>query len=91
MLWGAAWALLPLALFVLGVWGDLDMYREVRRHRGRVFLGYFVAVNFLVNLTVFAAIGVAGVQWLCSKRFRHLYDPRPRPEAARVTVGASRD
>ncbi|CAM5324010.1 glycosyltransferase family 2 protein [Streptomyces tanashiensis] len=48
-----------------------------------------MAVNFLVNLTVFAAIGVAGVQWLCSKRFRHLYDPQPRPDLARLPAGAS--
>ncbi|MET8509459.1 glycosyltransferase family A protein [Streptomyces sp. NPDC004787] len=89
-LWGAPWALLPLALFVLGVLGDLDMYREVRRHRGRLFLGYFVAVNFLVNLTVFAAIAVAGVQWLCSARFRHLYDPQPRPDAVPSPAGAGR-
>uniref|UniRef100_A0AAU2V299 Glycosyltransferase family 2 protein n=1 Tax=Streptomyces sp. NBC_00003 TaxID=2903608 RepID=A0AAU2V299_9ACTN len=79
LLWGPVWFLLPAVLFVLSVLGDLDMYRVVRGHRGRLFLGYFVAVNFLVNLTVFAAIGVAGVQWLCSSRFRHLYDPRPRP------------
>ncbi|MBX9423007.1 MULTISPECIES: glycosyltransferase family A protein [Streptomyces] len=89
LLWGAWWALLPLALFGLGVWGDLDMYRVVRRHRGRVFLGYFVAVNFLVNLTVCAAIGVAGVQWLCSKRFRHLYDPQPRPDLPAATAGVA--
>ncbi|MFE9402461.1 glycosyltransferase family 2 protein [Streptomyces sp. NPDC006530] len=91
-LWGPVWSLLPVALFVLSVLGDLDMYRVVRRHRGRLFLGYFVAVNFLVNLTVFAAIGVAGVQWLCSSRFRHLYDPRPRPSGSAAlgsAVGAS--
>ncbi|MCT9090951.1 glycosyltransferase family 2 protein [Streptomyces sp. ASQP_92] len=91
-LWGPVWSLLPVALFVLSVLGDLDMYRVVRGHRGRLFLGYFVAVNFLVNLTVFAAIGVAGVQWLCSSRFRHLYDPRPRPSGSAAlgsAVGAS--
>ncbi|MGW2480279.1 glycosyltransferase family 2 protein [Streptomyces sp. NPDC001571] len=79
LLWGAVWFLLPALLFMLSVLGDLDMYRVVRRHRGRLFLGYFVAVNFLVNLTVFAAIGVAGVQWLFSSRFRRLYAPQPRP------------
>ncbi|MFD5104138.1 glycosyltransferase family 2 protein [Streptomyces cinereoruber] len=90
VLWGPLWALLPLALFALGVLGDLDMYRVVRKHRGRAFLVYFVAVNFLVNLTVFAAIGVAGVQWLCSKRFRHLYDPQPRPEHRPAAETAAR-
>lgn len=54
-----------------------------------MFLGYFVAVNFLVNLTVCAAIGVAGVQWLCSKRFRHLYDPQPRPDLPAATAGVA--
>jgi glycosyltransferase involved in cell wall biosynthesis len=77
---GPWWTLLPVGLFVLGVLGDLDMYREVRRHRGRVFTGYFIAVNFLVNLTVFAAVGCAGIQWLLSADFRHLYDERPAPE-----------
>jgi glycosyltransferase involved in cell wall biosynthesis len=82
LLWGALWTLLPLALAGLGVLGDLDMYRVVRRHRGRVFLGYFVAVNFLVNLTVAVAIGCAGLQWLVSRDFRRLYDQRPAPQAA---------
>ncbi|MEV0825203.1 glycosyltransferase family 2 protein [Nonomuraea rubra] len=76
---GAGVAGLALAVSLLA---DLGMYRFVLRRRGPLFLLYFGAVHFLVNVTIAAGVAAGVVRWLCSARFRRLYDPE-------VTMGIS--
>jgi hypothetical protein len=56
------------------LWCDRKMYRFVLGQRGILFLGYFVAMHVLVNLTVATAAFVGGAQWLLSGSFRSMYD-----------------
>ncbi|MEV6521276.1 glycosyltransferase [Longispora sp. NPDC051575] len=82
--------LLPLAA-LLGPWGllgpglavaasiglDAGMYAFVARRRGPLFLLYFTAVHFLVNLAISSGVGAGVAQWLVSRRFRGLYEADP--------------
>ncbi|MFC5830998.1 glycosyltransferase family 2 protein [Nonomuraea insulae] len=69
---GAALSALALAVSLLA---DLGMYRFVLRRRGPLFLLYFGVVHFLVNVTIAAGVAAGVARWLCSARFRRLYDP----------------
>ncbi|UBU09495.1 glycosyltransferase family 2 protein [Nonomuraea gerenzanensis] len=71
---GAGLAALALAVSLLA---DLGMYRFVLRRRGVLFLLYFGAVHFLVNVAIAAGVAAGVVRWSCSARFRRLYDPDP--------------
>jgi glycosyltransferase involved in cell wall biosynthesis len=79
----APWCtVLPAALLAVALWCDRKMYRFVLGRRGPLFLGYFVAMHVLVNLTVATAAFVGGGQWLLSGSFRTMYDRVPATPAA---------
>jgi GT2 family glycosyltransferase len=77
VLLGPLWALLPAILAATSVACDLGLYRYVLTQRGPGFLLFFIALHFLVNVTVAVAMGVGTLQWLTSPRFRHLYNKTP--------------
>jgi GT2 family glycosyltransferase len=77
VLLGPRWALMPALLAATSVACDLGLYRYVLTQRGPGFLLFFIALHFLVNVTVAVAMGVGTLQWLTSPRFRHLYDKTP--------------
>ncbi|MEV4625090.1 glycosyltransferase family 2 protein [Micromonospora sp. NPDC049523] len=79
VLLGPAFLLVPLVTFAAFVAGDLPMYRFVLRERHPLFLIYFVAMHFFLNLVIAAAALTGVIAWLASARFRRLYN---RPEAA---------
>ncbi|MFY1671239.1 glycosyltransferase family 2 protein [Plantactinospora sp. WMMB334] len=79
VLFGAAFVAVPLAALAACLAGDRPMYRFVRRERGILFLGYFAAMHFLLNLVIAVAALSGMAAWLASGRFRGLYD---RPEVA---------
>jgi len=59
---------------------DAGMYRFVAHRRGPAFAVYFAAVHLVVNVTIAVGALAGVVQWLCSPRFRRLYDvPVPQP------------
>ncbi|MFC7478774.1 hypothetical protein ACFQX7_00115 [Luedemannella flava] len=70
---GAAWTLVPVALFAAFVAADIPMYREVRQHVSPWFLVYYTAVHFVVNVTVGLAVGAGLFQCLFSRDFRTTY------------------
>ncbi|GAA1799534.1 hypothetical protein GCM10009682_21450 [Luedemannella flava] len=70
---GAAWTLVPVALFAAFVAADIPMYREVRKHVSPWFLVYYTAVHFVVNVTVGLAVGAGLFQCLFSRDFRTTY------------------
>lgn len=74
VLFGPWFAVLPGSLFVVALGCDRKMYRFVLGRRGPLFLGYFVAMHVLVNLTVATAAFAGGAQWLLSGSFRSMYD-----------------
>jgi glycosyltransferase involved in cell wall biosynthesis len=79
---GPVWLLAPAALVAASLAADRGMYRFVYRRRGAPFLLFFVAVHFLVNLTIATGVGVGVLQWAVSPPFRRLYDasfPREVP------------
>ncbi|MFC7387239.1 glycosyltransferase family 2 protein [Sphaerisporangium rhizosphaerae] len=84
VLLGPAGAALPALALAVSLLADLGMYRFVLRRRGPWFLLYFGAVHFLVNVTIAAGVAAGVVRWLCSARFRRLYDTDllVRPAAA---------
>ncbi|MET8160519.1 glycosyltransferase family 2 protein [Sphaerisporangium sp. NPDC005289] len=84
VLLGPAGAALPALALAVSLLADLGMYRFVLRRRGPSFLLYFGAVHFLVNVTIAAGVAAGVVRWLCSARFRRLYDTDllVRPAAA---------
>ena len=59
--------------------GEPGIYRFVYRQKGALFLPYFAAMYFLVNLVIMAGLAVGVVQWLTSARFRRLYTAEPEP------------
>ncbi|WP_433171049.1 glycosyltransferase family 2 protein [Actinoallomurus sp. CA-150999] len=74
---GAVWWVVPALLFAVSVLCDVGLYAFVARRRSVAFLGYFVAIHFLVNVTIAAAAATGVLQWLTSGTFRRLYDPGP--------------
>ncbi|MFF3441215.1 glycosyltransferase family 2 protein [Streptosporangium sp. NPDC002721] len=81
---GPAGAALPALALAVSILADLGMYRFVLRRRGPIFLLYYGAVHFVVNVTIAAGVAAGVAQWLCSARFRGLYDSDllARPSAA---------
>lgn len=79
LLLGPVYVLVPLAAFAAFLAADLAMYRFVRDERSLLFLIYFVAMHFFLNLVIAAAALCGVTAWLASGRFRRLYD---RPEVA---------
>ncbi|SFD31661.1 glycosyltransferase family 2 protein [Streptomyces aidingensis] len=61
---------------------DAGMYRFVARQRGWIFLGYFTAVHWLVNVAIAAGVAAGALHWLCSPAFRRLYGPPAVPQPA---------
>lgn len=74
VLLGPLWAGLPAAAAIASVACDLGMYRYVLAQRGPLFLAYFAALHFVVNVTVAVATGIGTLQWLTSGKFRRLYE-----------------
>jgi glycosyltransferase involved in cell wall biosynthesis len=81
---GPAGAALPVFALAVSVVADLGMYRFVRRRRGTLFLLYFGAMQFVINISIAAGVLVGVGRWLCSARFRRFYEPdrRRHPLAA---------
>ncbi|MFY1632106.1 glycosyltransferase family 2 protein [Solwaraspora sp. WMMB335] len=71
---GSAALAVPAALLAASIAADRSMYALAYRQRGPAFLAFFVAVHFLVNVTITAGVGVGALQWLTSRPFRQLYD-----------------
>ncbi|WBB99363.1 MULTISPECIES: glycosyltransferase family 2 protein [unclassified Solwaraspora] len=71
---GPLWSVVPLGLFIASVAADRPMYALAHRLRGVPFLIFFVAVHFVVNVTITAGVAVGTLQWLVSRPFRQLYD-----------------
>lgn len=74
LLLGAAWAVVPLLVLGVGLACDSGLYRCVVRHKGWGFLGYFMAVNVVVNLTVAVGVLAGGLRCVVSRQFREVYD-----------------
>lgn len=71
-----AWPLglvVPVLLLGVSVACDAGMYRFVLGRNGAVFLLHFSMVQFVVNVTIAASVGVGVLQWLLSRRFRATY------------------
>ncbi|MFC4536183.1 glycosyltransferase family 2 protein [Sphaerisporangium dianthi] len=85
---GPAGAALPVLALAVSIVADLGMYRFVLRRRGPLFLLYYGAVHFLVNLAIAGGVAAGVARWLCSARFRRLYEPdlRVLPSAAGEAV-----
>ncbi|GGS47268.1 glycosyltransferase family 2 protein [Actinokineospora fastidiosa] len=77
LLFGPALAAVPAGALAVALVCDRGLFRFVRRHRGPVFLGYFMGVHMIVNATVAAAAVAGGAQWVLSRRFRRMYDGMP--------------
>ncbi|MDG4766356.1 glycosyltransferase family 2 protein [Solwaraspora sp. WMMD406] len=74
VLFGPWWALVP-ALVAVGYLGcDWPMYRFVAARRNPLFVGYFVAMHFLLNVVMAVAAVTGLASWLTSRAFRRLYD-----------------
>lgn len=78
VLLGPLWAAVPLLALGLSVAADAGTYRLILRQRGVVFLLYSAAMFFLVNVAIAAGVAAGAVRWLCSDRFRRLYETDPR-------------
>ncbi|WJK39132.1 glycosyltransferase family A protein [Solwaraspora sp. WMMA2056] len=74
VLFGPWWLLVPAALVAASVAADRELYALAYRRRGPVFLMFFVAVHFLVNVTITAGVAAGALQWLVSRPFRQIYD-----------------
>ncbi|HZB32954.1 MAG TPA: glycosyltransferase family 2 protein [Streptosporangiaceae bacterium] len=81
---GPAGAALPAFALAVSVVADLGMYRFVQRRRGTLFLLYFGAMQFVINISIAAGVLVGVGRWFCSARFRRFYEPdrRRHPLAA---------
>ncbi|MEV7802898.1 glycosyltransferase [Microbispora sp. NPDC088329] len=73
LLGGAAWAAVPALLLATWLAIDRRLYRFVFSTRSPAFGLFFVAMHFLVNLTIAAGAGVGILQWLTSRSFRRMY------------------
>ncbi|GGL07674.1 hypothetical protein Sme01_11340 [Sphaerisporangium melleum] len=86
---GPAGAAVPALALAASIAADFGMYRFVLRRRGPVFLLYYGAVHFVVNVTIAAGVAAGVLRWLFSARFRRLYDPdlhlRPSPAGEPAT------
>ncbi len=87
LLAGAAWVAVPVGLLLVALASERDMYAMVAARRGGWFLGFFLALNVLVNATVGVAVAAGVGQWAVSRRFRRLYRSARPP--APVTAGVS--
>ncbi|GAA5049320.1 glycosyltransferase involved in cell wall biosynthesis [Thermocatellispora tengchongensis] len=85
---GPAGAALPALALAVSILADLGMYRFVLRRRGPLFLLYYGAVHFVVNVTIAAGVAAGVARWSCSPRFRRLYDPDPPVRPAAAGAGA---
>ncbi len=66
----------PVLLLGVSVACDAGMYRFVSGRHGVVFVLYFGMLQFAVNVTIAASVGVGVLQWLLSRRFRAIYRAR---------------
>jgi glycosyltransferase involved in cell wall biosynthesis len=75
----AGWPSAVLPVLLAGAYLSIDrrLYRQVFAARGAGFGLFFVAVHYLVNLTIAVAAGIGIAQWLVSGSFRRLYDRAP--------------
>lgn len=69
------WLLLaPFGLLVASLACDAGMYGFVARRTGPGFVAIFVALHFMVNVTITLGVATGAAQWLMSRAFRRLYD-----------------
>jgi GT2 family glycosyltransferase len=71
---GPYFAVLPAAFLVAFVCADPRMLNFVRHRAGLRFLPGFLAIHFVINLTIALAAACGGVRWLFDRRFRALYE-----------------
>jgi glycosyltransferase involved in cell wall biosynthesis len=86
LLFGPAWALVPLAALAGSLAYDWKMYQAAARYKGLFFGVYFAAMHYVVNVTIMAAAAVGMLQWLTSDTYRKLYD---LPETPAAPAGAA--
>lgn len=79
VLLGPVWLIVPGGLIAASLLADAGMYRFVAARRGLGFLAYYAGIHYLVNLTIATSVAAGVLQWLGSRRFRHLYDDCPVP------------
>jgi glycosyltransferase involved in cell wall biosynthesis len=84
VLLGGPWALVPALMLAVSIAADAGMYRFVLAERGPLFLAYYTAIHFLVNLTISAAAITGILQWMTSSGFRRMYDDPPKPLTRRA-------
>jgi glycosyltransferase involved in cell wall biosynthesis len=72
-----AWLAVSGVLLAVSLVCDARMYRYVHARKGAGFTMFFVGVHLLVNVVIAGAMAVGVAQWLCSPRFRALYDEAP--------------
>jgi glycosyltransferase involved in cell wall biosynthesis len=78
---GVWWAV-PASLLAVSLACDARMYRYVLGRRGTAFTAFFAGVHLLVNSVIAASMVAGAAQWLCSRRFRALYDDVPSTAGA---------
>lgn len=78
----ALWWSVPASLLAVSLACDARMYRYVLARRGAGFTAFFAGVHLLVNSVIAASMAAGVVQWLCSRRFRALYDDVPSAAGA---------
>ena len=84
---GWPWLLVPVVLVAVSIGTDLAMYRFVWRRRGTGFLLFYLAMQYLANITIACGLAAGVLQWLASRSFRGMYDEtlrRATAETARV-------
>ncbi|MFV2018667.1 glycosyltransferase family 2 protein [Micromonospora sp. LOL_023] len=74
VLLGAWWSVLPLGAAAAFLACDWPMYRFVAARRNPLFVGYFAAMHFLLNVVMAIAAATGFASYLTSRAFRRLYD-----------------
>ena len=87
LLLGPLWWAAPAVLLAGSLACDTGMYRFVLRRRGPAFTAFYLGMHFLVNLVIASAVAAGVLQWLVSRRFRHIYD-MPETGAAAPAAAA---
>lgn len=71
---GAFFAVVPAVFLIAFVCADPRMVSFVRRRAGVRFLPSYLAIHFVINLTIAAAAACGVVRWALDRRFRTLYE-----------------
>ncbi|WFE28688.1 glycosyltransferase family 2 protein [Solwaraspora sp. WMMD791] len=71
---GPWWSVLPVLAAAGFVACDWPMYRFVAARRNPLFVAYFVAMHFFLNVVMAVAAATGFASYLTSRAFRRLYD-----------------